>query len=872
MQTQYLDQLKKFGEAADKDRNTDQLEDTIGISDSQDLVGDEEDKAKYSIISFADGEQRMIFDKDESSESLQRTCHLYNEIGDYQNRSSPNKSILKVNDNDNHFMESIRAHNCDMVDVEEFVRCTDIYENIHPFEPTFNMKQKRKTLVCTQCSKRKVKCNKEIPCSNCVRRKEAYLCRRPFENDNMYHRIRRITGKVENSGSFDPISKSSSLGPTIASVGIDQPHTDIQARIQARLRQQQQQSTRPTVLEIEHPSILQHTRSPLLSNASIENYMSSLRSLTFGYTHMNGLLPPEESMPNGSKESSEWTTHRLRQLMSKMTYRTSYLLCSFACKYTTFLHYGVVDQLFMEDHERFWKSADNMNHSLWEVVQNYKENKESTLDVKYWLSLYYAMLCVGVYFSVDRLSGQYPYTTEEMAELPRTLFKASLECLEETRFVERADIRTIQIYCVLTTCLHALGNVYIHKQLLSVVVGIAKALRLDRVPPDTSTSGKPNFYREVSRRLWYSFFIVDSVSNVPRRLIGEFTTAFPRLISTSELLGETPEAAEGAYYAGFTSDCKIELPSPSDDISGLLYERLMAEMSQIKQDSYRERYNLDFVSNAWCRMISLRDRLNEYFGSEPYTELDNSISQFAKYLLFSSLERECLGLGARLLTLTSRQFWLENFRAECLRMALELVGHDSLNCTPAYYKKYWIVGQHLIYACLFVLLDMLMFDHENCQENMKRIKDAIPTVRSLRSTHYTVRVGLAVIEKLYYLVGSVRLRHRGHGTVEEFSLREFLGELEVANPGYRAASTHEESSVIMPLLGKSQYLRSGVTSMRSEETRESKGSTESFTTSIPDKTENPSATFLDPELDSVLDDTGWKEFLGFFFGKQEASV
>ncbi|VEU20126.1 DEKNAAC100921 [Brettanomyces naardenensis] len=457
------------------------------------------------------------------------------------------------------------------------------------------------------------------------------------------------------------------------------------------------------------------------------------------------------------------------------------------------------------------------------------------------------MLCVGVYFGVDSLQEELPYGSVEQQELPRVLFRASLDWLEKTDFIEKPDIRTIQVYCVMTTCLHALGSVYISKQLLNVVVGMAGVLRLDNIEDD---EGQPlNFQKEIAKRLWYSFFIVDSVSNVPRRLIGEFSTPFPRLVSTNELLGRSEDRELG--YSN-------QYGSRSDDISGLLYERLMAQMSQIKQDSYKDK--LTGLTDAWCRMNKLKDQLDKYFGSSPYSITDNRIGQFAKYLLFSSLARECLGLSARLLTQTGKDFWQRNFRSDCLKLALELVAHNSLKDTPPYYKRYWIVGQHLIYACLFVLLDMLMFSQKNCEENLSRIKNAIPTVRSLRSTHYTVRMGLAVIEKLYYLVSSVRLRGSvgaagSAGTVEDFSLREFLRDLQVA--------TIDNNTAQIPSPTESQYLRRGkrgeLGNLEEKKVNE---------VQIANSPIAPSQSFLDPELDGLLDETGWKEFLGFFFGGQ----
>ncbi len=748
------------------------------------------------------------------------------------------------------------------------------------------MKQKRKSLVCVQCSKRKVRCDKNIPCKNCIRRHVAHLCRRPFKPEDIYEKIESISDpkKVDGSGN----SSKRFTPPAIL-------HYSTRSKYGEELNVNQ--------------SIQSGQNHSLLSNGSIENYMLSVRALTFGLSHMNGLLPSDRT--SKSLESEQEGGEQFRALMQKLSYEQSYLICAFACKYTTLLHYGVVDRLFMEDHAKFWESllrtSSGPTCTLWNLYSNLKSKEGDSRDFQYWMSLYMTMLCVGVYFGMDNLKAQLSYTDTELEEFPHVLFRESFKWLEKTDFLERPDIRTIQIYCVMTSCLHALGNVFIHHELSAVVIVIAQTLGLDKIEeqeaispnsrrrgiidnsiPDIiafaeeNTNSNVDFSCEVMKRLWYSFFIVDSISNVPHEWIGKFRTPFPKLISTEQLIScgiNSVGRQQAIYYYGNTKNAAIKFPTAGDDIAGLLYERLMVQLGELKQESYTEPITLKQLTIVWSHMCALKDNLEVYFGTAPYSPEDDRTCQYARYLLFSSLARECLGLGARILTLTGRDFWLENFRDECLQLALEVVDHNSNSNVPAYYKRYWIVGQHLIYACLFVLLDMLMFKHEECKANLQRIRNAIPTIRLLRSTHYTVRIGLAVIEKLHYLVESVRLRNKGSGSMEDMSLREFLTELQVANPEnmippkttnsseeehkkHKAYSINSKVPSLMPLPGHSQYLRGGVPSGKSRSKNvEPRMNNTAIATG--------SASFLDSDLDSALDETGWKEFLEFFFGSHD---
>lgn len=654
----------------------------------------------------------------------------------------------------------------------------------------------------------------------------AHLCRRPFKPEDICAKAKDLQGRLNRNSVAEPPRKVHEL-PNIP------------------IYPQQPQS--------------------LLNSGSIENYMSSVRSLTFGYSHMNGLLPSNDAV---SSEIDGSSTKKLKQMMEKIDYRISYKVCAFACKYSTFLHFGIVDRLFMEDHNRFWRNVpdgiDYQSSSLWVVEQAIEKKEKNSRDFQFWMSLYLSMLCVGFSFGIDTFENKVPFDRVELQELPKILFRESLTWIERTDFLERPEIRTIQVYCLMTTCLHALGNIFIHRELLAMVIVVSQVLRLDRIEPLEDDSGI-EFSREIMKRLWYSFFIIDSISNVPRRLIGKFTTPYPALVSTDDLLRIAP-SARPRYYYGYVPGVQTEIPTAEDDIAGLTYQRLMSQLAEHKQKSYEEPVTLDKLMNSWKTMQKMRHDLETYFDRDPYSIDDHRIKQFAKYLLFSSITREILGLGARILTLTGREFWMANFRAECLDLALEVVDHNSMRNVPSYYKRYWIVGQHLIYACLFVLLDMLMFKHEKCEENLMRIEQAIPTVRLLRETHATVRIGLAVIEKLYYLVSAVRLGHVGSGSVEGVSLRKFLKELQVANPHYPSNSPEgkriNQKRSLVPHLGQSQYLRKGL------ENEILQKAAQPNPLMLQNGEMSRPASFLDPDLGDVLDETGWKEFLDFFFGNQ----
>ncbi|ODV84633.1 hypothetical protein CANARDRAFT_181127, partial [[Candida] arabinofermentans NRRL YB-2248] len=156
---------------------------------------------------------------------------------------------------------------------------------------------------------------------------------------------------------------------------------------------------------------------------------------------------------------------------------------------------------------------------------------------------------------------------------------------------------------------------------------------------------------------------------------------------------------------------------------------------------------------------------------------------------------------------------------------------------------------------------LLLFKSDQDELKLENIRKAIPTIKALRNSFFTAKVGLAVVEKLTYLVSSVRLKQKGTGTIEDISLRGFLKELEVANPFNSRAGPNS----ISPPATEPQYLRLGKYAKVHKQTDNS----EEIYSSLNEEVETSTLRhFLDPNVDQLLDDTGWIEFLDFLFSAQ----
>ncbi|GMF05118.1 unnamed protein product [Ambrosiozyma monospora] len=200
--------------------------------------------------------------------------------------------------------------------------------------------------------------------------------------------------------------------------------------------------------------------------APLEVYYMSLRSLTYGVTDLKDIssgMIPQNLGPNYDLFLNCFND----VLLPKLDYQSSKLLCQFACTYTTFLHHGVIKSMFMNDHETFYSTEVALYPQSVNYLMDCPMKKESITDYYYWMSLYYSILALGCSFGCDELKSSLPYSDEELNMFPQVFLQVSLDAAMRAGALQKPDIRFVQIYCVMTTFLHAIGRAQLHAQLLA---------------------------------------------------------------------------------------------------------------------------------------------------------------------------------------------------------------------------------------------------------------------------------------------------------------------------------------------------------------------------------------------------------------------
>lgn len=570
---------------------------------------------------------------------------------------------------------------------------------------------------CQQCYKRKVKCDRVIPCGNCVRRKLASECSREAVI---------VKNAILNNDSY--------------------------AVRKAR-----------------------RVRSPdVLDEQAMDSYNASIQFLSQGYVSLESYL-----LTKGQETDHDWIkySNELDILLKKFTKDLSESIVIFGCKNITFIHNGINSTLFLEEHTIFWDEQVPNDTQCLNYLSPSRFQQQQPRDYYFWMALYYAVLCTSVYFGHDQLMIDSVLTTSnnEIESIPRVLFRASFDCLHRADFMNFPDLRAVQVYCILSTCFHGFAGVHLHNCLLGSVIYTARYLRLDQITDNDNE--ELEYEKEVGKRLWFTLCIIDWMSNFGRPSsisMGDFSTPYPELITDSQLhklaTSDVPMNPVSFVPTGI-SYSNILYQHYMIELAKIKRKHYFGSVTKESLDSaYVELTKLmNRYENEFCHIV--RPDSN---GS-----IDVQTFEFSKYLLYNSLESEILEISRRYLSVVGKKKWEMSFRKPTIDKSLNVLRH--LRESPAYFNRMWFIMHHATSAAMFLLLDILMFkEHATVVESrMSTIKTSLSLIKYLQDTHLQAKVGFLILDRLMYIVEYTY--SDGVFSQDRSSLKQFLNDLNVAS-------------------------------------------------------------------------------------------
>lgn len=438
------------------------------------------------------------------------------------------------------------------------------------------MPKERQT--CTECSMRRQKCDRNLPCSRCVKRGEPEKCTREWPTDGYDPKKHRIYPRPEKNSQGSPVVSNKNEGSQASPTPSTTHHVD--NVVHPALRGGGTSSTPRLLQDLQNHAPPQSTSTHRDTGIDQEKEASVLEFLTWGRGNLadyqvksfdllrepfkNNSRPPcpEQEYSNGFGNTNaqqvsflQLLLPRREQIFHLVDYHINTVLWYHAC------FHGFSFRGELQSH---------CNGPTGLQVAN--------TDLR-WSALLFSIMAGSMACAHDHLTSSWGFQKAEKYKLTRQWYKAALSCLNLADYMWRHHLYSVQAVCVLTMSGHILGFSNTQSTLQGAALKIAQGLGLQRLAhePDESILNDQDLTpakrdkivkREVGRRVWSQICNQDWFSIPFSEMYSiqrtHFSTIRPQHIDDRTLLPMPAHEPSSTSFARSINDIASIMPQAHD--------------------------------------------------------------------------------------------------------------------------------------------------------------------------------------------------------------------------------------------------------------------------------------------------------------------
>ncbi|KAM0756031.1 hypothetical protein T439DRAFT_320720 [Meredithblackwellia eburnea MCA 4105] len=386
-----------------------------------------------------------------------------------------------------------------------------------------------------------------------------------------------------------------------------------------------------------------------------------------------------------------------------------------------------------------------------EEFHGWKENRASLVN-QAWLALYFALLCTGVkHMTVDEAFTR-GLAANELKPLARQYYDSAIACLHRANFMARHTVFSVQCIIVLNySCLDIGGSDY-SATLLSCGIRIAQSMALHRftsdaqweqtrrergIDPKSPEGIKGLIVREIRKRLWAA-------------------------LKTDDWFG----AAYRRPYAIFPAHCTTPPPNNchDEDLSaGLLINRpldtpcvttkliLTMRVADCIRRFFEDLSQAGGMNAELCRQVD--GEINAVLRSAPaFLQADADLSHLPSFV--GSLRRYLLISIQHKLLVTHRTFVGRSRKGAQYAYSRKAMSEAAKTILvqftrPGEFQHVWTVPYHAVVASTTIILEM--FQAPDASENSEKrllVQMAVERLRSLANSSPIASRGSQLVASL----------------------------------------------------------------------------------------------------------------------------
>ncbi|KAH8683084.1 hypothetical protein BGZ60DRAFT_210942 [Tricladium varicosporioides] len=419
----------------------------------------------------------------------------------------------------------------------------------------------RKPQTCGECSRKKIKCQKVIPCSNCEKRGIAHLCKLAEVTPVVERRMPRPPASVFSPGAAEaaPVAAGSTVD-----VSLNEKILSLVTTLSDRVKQLEvkldglqpkkrrapedinEQDEEPTVdISQKRSSKLPRTSVPgrpepishLAESENLPDNDSGRTSQEFDAEAEDAATVLEflawgrlkdSSLTSGLRDPSiaqDPMMYSDKDIVSTtQTWGLSPGSASGGQPSTETMHVSQIQDLLPRKEQAmllFEYHADWLLFmhcsfhapSLRQELLNFYQNEQGIINMTssglQWTALFLSVICGSVVCAKPSQIQEWGYSEDNQAQLSKQWYHASVNCLNAARYQQNHCLFGVQAISSSTICAHLLGVSNSQSVMLASAIRIAQSLGLHRLPRanhtsagERDTSSVEFIQAEVGRRVW----------------------------------------------------------------------------------------------------------------------------------------------------------------------------------------------------------------------------------------------------------------------------------------------------------------------------------------------------------------------------------
>ncbi|KAJ5587176.1 uncharacterized protein N7459_002941 [Penicillium hispanicum] len=424
----------------------------------------------------------------------------------------------------------------------------------------------RKRLACAECTRRKIKCDKVLPCRNC---RQSACYRSPVPSHSRPAAISprlalnescvtELAGTLTARLNELEATLQAAIGRGITTSNLHDNAVPLSARDGRSTRAPSEQDV-----------------SPSQETAEVEDAATILEFLAWGrrkVPEFEGFgavpnCPPAPSPGDVSlhdnavnsplKLTDDVSSLPLLQLLLPEPHSLLQII-NYHCECLLWYHASFSGHVFLEELDRFLKQ----HHGC---IENDNVDRQ-------WIALLFAVLAGSMTCAPPTVALSWGFQDRERATLSHQMFKAALVCLNLADYTAHHSLYGVQCIATMTISAHLLGHSNSHSVMLASAVRVAQSLGMHRLGKEIDDHPSTRVQREIGRRLWTELCIQDwfSIPFSESYLIHrpDFNTAKPRnCMDDGNMSPVSEEVPTTVTYHLVLYDIATLMPQLQDDLS-----------------------------------------------------------------------------------------------------------------------------------------------------------------------------------------------------------------------------------------------------------------------------------------------------------------